>query len=152
MTEGLFAENINKIFKDPITILLLKNSNLTDLQFETFVIDVLTEVLSEDKISYQEKSFLRNKKVSRGSFSRTLSQSRNNIISSIFTILLIYYIGVFDNLPFEDYELLADQLREYSKLVEETNNNKSEIILETIEKELVQGISELAKPRKLKVM
>ena len=151
MTQNPFIENVNRIFKDPITTLLLKNSNLTRLQFETFVIDVLTEVLSEEKISYKEKSFLRNKKVSRGSFSRTLAQSRNNIISSIFTILLIYYIGVFDTLPFEEYEMLADQLREYSKLVEETNN-ESKTILETIEKELVQGISELAKPKKLKVV
>ena len=151
MTKNTFAECIDRVFKDPITKLLLKNSNLTQLQFETFVIDVLTELLSEEKISYKEKSFLRTKKVSRGSFSRTLSQSRNNIISSIFTILLIYYIGVFDSLHFEEYEMLADQLKEYSKLVVETDN-KSKTILDTIERELVQGISELAKPRKLKVM
>ena len=132
--------------------MLLKNSNLTHLQFETFVIDVLTEFLIEEKISYKEKSFLRKRKVSRGSFSRTLAQSRNNIISSIFTILLIYYTGIFDTLPFEEYEMLADQLREYSKLVEETFDNESKAILETIENELVQGISELAKPKKLKLM
>ena len=132
--------------------MLLKNSNLTHSQFETFVIDVLTEVLFEEKISYKEKSFLRKKKVSRGSFSRTLAQSRNNIISSIFTILLIYYIGIFDTLPFEEYEMLADQLREYSKLVEEPFDNESKTILETIENELVQGISDLAKPKKLKLM
>ncbi len=143
---------MNRIFQDPVAIMLLKNSNLTHSQFETFVIDVLTEVLFEDKISYKEKSFLRKKKVSRGSFSRTLAQSRNNIISSIFTILLIYYIGIFDTLPFEEYEMLADQLREYSKLVEGPFDNESKTILETIENELVQGISDLAKPKKLKFM
>ncbi len=152
MAQNPFIQKFNRIFQDPITIILLKNSNLTPLQFETFVIDVLTEVLSEEKISYKEKSSLRNTQVSRGSFSRTLAQSRNNIISSIFTILLIHYIGIFDALPFDEYEMLADQLRDYYKLVEEANDNESKSILKTIENELVQGISELAIPKKLKIM
>ena len=59
--EGL-TEGLNRIFRDPITNILLKNSNLTDIQFETFVIDVLTEVISDEKIQYKKKSLLRNKK------------------------------------------------------------------------------------------
>jgi hypothetical protein len=40
---------IQKAFMDPITNLLLKNSNLTKTQFETIMIDLLIDVNSDKK-------------------------------------------------------------------------------------------------------
>ena len=143
---------IRKAFQDPITDLLLKNSNLTKTQFETLIIDLLIDVMSEEKISFKEKTLFRAKKVSRGSFSRTLGQGRRRVISSIFTIVLLSYVGVYDAKPFEEYQNLVEKLREYLTAIEGSSPNHSKAILRRIEEELTEGIEALSRPTKLKVM
>lgn len=145
------AQNIlQKAFQDPITDLLLKNSNLTKIQFETLLIDLLIDVISEEKVPFKQKTLFRNKKVSRGSFSRTLSQGRRRVISSIFTIVLLSYVGVFDAKPFEEYQNLVEKLREYLAAVEKSDASVSRAMLRRIEGELSEGIESMAKPTKLK--
>ena len=143
---------IQKAFQDPITDLLLKNSNLTKTQFETLMIDLLIDVMSEEKIPYKEKTLFRAKKVSRGSFSRTLGQGRKRVISSIFTIVLLSYVGVYDAKPFEEYQNLVEKLREYLTAIERSSPSHSKAILRRIEKELTEGIEALSRPTKLKVV
>ena len=147
------AQNIiQKAFQDPITDLLLKNSSLTKTQFETLMIDLLIDVMSEEKVPFKNKTLYRNKKVSRGSFSRTLGQGRRRVISSIFTIVLLSYVGVFDAKPFEEYQNLVEKLRDYFSAVEKSGPNVSRSMLKRIEDELVEGIELMAKPTKLKVV
>jgi len=143
---------IQKAFQDPITDLLLKKSNLTKTQFETLMIDLLIDVMSEEKIPFKDKTLFRNKKVSRGSFSRTLGQGRRHVISSIFTIVLLSYVGVFDTKPFEDYQNLVEKLREYLVAVEKSGPKVSSSMLRRIEEELIEGIESMARPTNLKVM
>ena len=109
---------IDRAYKDPIGSILLKNSNITNIQYETLVIDYLTNIANDIELSFKDKTYYRVKKVSRGAFSRTLSQARGNIISSIYTILLLAYIGVFDTVPFDDYKNLAEKLIEYNQLID----------------------------------
>jgi hypothetical protein len=148
-------ENLQKIiyktFRDPIAGLLLKQSNLTRIQFETLIIDLLTDILSDKKLSFYEKSLFRKEKVSRGSFSRTLAQARGSVISSIFTIVLLSYIGVFDK-PFEEYQELAEKLRDYLDTIEDKKEGRSPAMLKRLEEELLAGIRTLSKPTNLKVM
>jgi hypothetical protein len=148
-------ENLQKIiyktFRDPIAGLLLKQSNLTRIQFETLIIDLLTDILSDKKLSFYEKSLFRKEKVSRGSFSRTLAQARSSVISSIFTIVLLSYIGVFDK-PFEEYQELAEKLRDYLDTIEDKKEGRSPSMLKRLEEELLAGIRALSKPTSLKVM
>jgi hypothetical protein len=148
-------ENLQKIiyktFQDPIADLLLKQSNLTRIQFETLIIDLLTDILSDKKLSFYEKSLFRKEKVSRGSFSRTLAQARGSVISSIFTIVLLSYIGVFDK-PFEEYQELAEKLRDYLDTIEDKKEGRSPSMLKRLEEELLAGIRALSKPTSLKVM
>jgi len=147
------AQNIiQKAFQDPITDLLLKNSNLTNIQFETLMIDLLIDVMSDEKVPFKNKTLFRNKKVSRGSFSRTLGQGRLRVISSIFTIVLLSYVGVFDSKPFEEYQNLVEKLRDYLVAVENSGPNVSRAMLKRIETELTEGIQSMARPTKLKVM
>ncbi len=147
------AQNIiQKAFQDPITDLLLKNSNLTKIQFETLMIDLLIDVMSDDKVPFKNKAIYRNKKVSRGSFSRTLGQGRGRVISSIFTIVLLSYVGVFDAKPFEEYQNLVEKLRDYLTAVEKSGPNVSRAMLKRIESELTEGIELMARPTKLKVV
>jgi hypothetical protein len=150
-SEG-YQNIIQKTFKDQIADLLLKNSNLTRVQFETLVIDLLTDVISDDKIPFSQKAYFRRNKVSRGSFSRSLAQARGNVISSIFTIVLLSYIGVFDARPFDDYYFLAEKLKEYVTMLEDKESNASRDLLKQIEAELVEGISKLASPTSIKMV
>ena len=143
---------IQKAFQDPITDLLLKNSKLTKTQFETLMIDLLIDVMSDEKVPFKEKTLFRANKVSRGSFSRTLSQARHRVISSIFTMVLLSYVGVYDSKPFEEYENLAEKLREYLTTIEKSGISRSPSIYRRIEEELIVGIKALSRPTKLKVV
>jgi len=143
---------IQKAFQDPISDLLLKRSNLTKTQFETLMIDLLIDIMSEEKIPFKQKTLFRTKKVSRGSFSRTLGQARGQVISSVFTIILLSYVGVYDIKPFEEYQNLSEKLREYLMTIEQASPTQSKILLRRIEEELVLGIGSLSRPTSMKIM
>ena len=96
--------------------------------------------MTEYALTYKNKALYRSKKVSRGSFSRTLSQARSNIISSIYTILLLTYIGIFDTIPFDDYRNLSEKLSEYISTIENMDVIESRQFLRRIESELLEGI------------
>lgn len=141
---------IQKAFQDPISELLLKKSNLTKIQFETLVIDLLTDSISDKKLSFTEKTLFRSTKVSRGAFSRTLGQARSRVISAIYTIILLSYIGVLDSRPFEEYEILAEKLRDYISAIENSDISQKKRQLKRIEAELLEGITTLSKPTSIK--
>lgn len=143
---------IDRSFRDPVVGILLKHSNMTRIQYETLIIDLISELISDIALTYEEKALLRPKTVSRGSFSRTLSQARRNVISAIYTVLLLSYIGIFDEAPFDEYQLLSEKLREYVKIIQETDSSRAFNVLKRIEKELMDGIVELAQPKSLKIM
>ena len=84
---------------DPIAQTLLIHSNLTRVQLETVLISMLGEELSGRPLHSHEKVVLRpmKPKLTRGSFNRTLSQGRKNVVRSIYTILLLGYVGLFDS-------------------------------------------------------
>ena len=152
MSSKDYQKIIQKTFKDPLTDILLNNSNLTRTQFETLVIDMLMDIISEKKLSFDEKTLFRTKNVSRGSFSRSLSQARKNVISGIFTIVLLSYIGVFDARPFDEYYILAEKLKEYTSLIESNGLEITKQDLKRFETELIDGIYQLAKPTSIKLM
>ena len=141
---------IQKAFQDPISELLLNKSNLTKIQFETLVIDLLTDLISDKKLSFTEKTLYRRTIVSRGAFSRTLGQARSNVISAIYTIILLSYIGVLDSRPFEEYEILAEKLRDYISILKDSDGSHKKRQLKRIEAELLEGITILSKPTRLK--
>ncbi len=148
--ENELQNMVNRSFKDQITAILLKNSNLTKIQYESLLIDYYTDNMSDNIITYDNKAIYRSKKVSRGSFSRTLSQARRNIISSIYTILLLSYVGIYDTYPFEEYKNLAEKLSEYSSLMQDQDSLESRSRIRRLEVELANGIRSLAEPKQLK--
>ena len=152
MSSEDYQNVIQKTFQDPITDILLNNANLTRIQFETLIIDMLTEIISDNKLSFDEKTLFRTNNVSRGSFSRSLSQARKNVISSIFTIVLLSYIGVFDARPFDEYYVLAEKLKEYASMIESTDSEINKNDLKRFETELIEGITKLATPTSIKLM
>ena len=149
MGEKELDEFLYRSFNDPIANILLKNSNLTKIQYESLLIDYLIENISEIKLTYKNKALFRSKKVSRGSFSRTLSQARKNIISSIYTILLMAYLGIYDSNSFEDYRNLSEKMSEYTSLLADFDSDRNSQVLKRLEIELFEGIKLLSQPRNL---
>jgi len=118
--ESLFAkESVQKWLKstlnDPIATILLKNSNLTKVQIETLLIDFLSENIAGKRIKMEEKARLRltKVKISRGAFNRTLKQAKTNVIQSIYTILLLGYLGIFDSTRLDPYLEISNKLQTY---------------------------------------
>ena len=100
---------------DPIAKVLTENSHLTKTQLETLLIDVLSEGMSPKHLKYDEKARLRltKAKISRGAFNRTLRQSKDNVIKSIYTVLLLGYLGIFESTTLDPYLEIANKLRQY---------------------------------------
>ena len=122
MTVGVglsVKENVQKWLtrsaNDPIIKILVKNSNLTRTQLETILIDFLATNVSEKTLTNEEKASLRVSKaeISRGAFNHTLRQARKNIIQSMYTILLLGYLGVFDDPRLDRYLEAANKLKDY---------------------------------------
>lgn len=149
---GELKKFIDRSFKDPIAGVLLKHSNLTRIQYETLLIDLISGIITDNGFKYVDKVKLRSKKVSRGSFRRTLAQARRNVISAMYTILLLSYIGIFDEAPFNEYQILSEKLRDYVKIIYESEPAWARNYLEKIERNLMEGLKELANPRRLKIM
>ncbi len=65
---------------------------------------------------------------------------------------MLSYIGVFDARPFEEYQILAEKLREYLGILKNSDPNQSKALLKTIETELIEGIRSLAEPTSIKTV
>lgn len=108
---------LNGALNDPIVKILSKNCQLTKTQLETLLIDVLAENMAGKPLKYDEKANLRltKAKLSRGAFNRTLTQSKENVIKSIYTVLLLGYLGVFETTTLDPYLEIAAKLKEYTE-------------------------------------
>ena len=142
---------LSGLLKDPIVITLTKNSHLTRTQLETFLIDILAEKISGRTIIYEKKARLRliRSGVSRGSFNRTLAQARKNVIESIYTLILLGYLGVFESPCLEPYVEIANKIHTYTEAYKDTWKNtrvKSEHlrIINMLQKEIEKGLRELS--------
>lgn len=133
--------SLERLFKDPIINILLKNSNLTEIQLETLIIEFLSEISQLEKINYTLKGLIRPKKVTRGSFHRTLQQAKKNIISALFTILLLIYLGSLDESFLNDFKLLVERLKEYLSLPKTMNSQISKKAFKDIEEELLNAFN-----------
>jgi hypothetical protein len=144
---------LKKSLEDPIVNILAKNSHLTKTQLETLLIDVLAENIAGKSLKYDEKARLRltKAKISRGAFNRTLKQAQENIIKSIYTVLLLGYLGVFESTTLDQYIEIANKLQEYIE-AHKSMPNKAEKIKEQIKflkmlrEELENGLRRLSKP------
>jgi len=146
---------LNGALNDPIVKILAKNSQLTKTQLETLLIDVLAENISDKQLNYDEKAALRltKAKISRGSFNRTLKQSRENVIKSIYTVLLLGYLGIFESTTLDPYLEIANKLHEYVEAHLDIPGKEEELkdhlkVIEIIREELETSLKRLSSPSK----
>jgi hypothetical protein len=141
---------LNATFRDPITQTLLIHSNLTRAQLETVLISMLGQELSGTPLKSHEKVVLRptKPKLTRGSFNRTLSQGRKNVVQSIYTILLLGYVGLFDSPELQPFLEMASRMRAYidqEKASETMTGEARREVMKVIGKELEEAINSLAR-------
>lgn len=138
---------------DSITKMLANNSHLTTTQLETLLIDILSENFAGKSLKYDEKARLRltKAKISRGAFNRTLKQAKENVIKSIYTVLLLGYLGVFESTTLDPYVEIANKLQEYVsayKSVSDKGKEPDEHLkaMEIIREELEKSLKQLSNP------
>lgn len=142
---------LKQVLKDPIVNILYKNSHITKIQLETLLIDLLSENISGKSLKYDEKAKmrLRKSKISRGSFNRTLKQAKNNAVKSIYTLLLLGYLGLFESTTLRPYLEVANKLNEYMEAYKDLSNEKGEVkeqlkIIKTVQRELESTLQKLS--------
>jgi hypothetical protein len=171
LTDGIPAsgstDSFRKLFDDPLAKRLLKDSNLTRIQFETLLINfVFDETAGKDGGMYDKKGQSRmfkesfrawraksySKGVSRGAFRRVLFQACRNVVHSIYTLFLLGYTGILDTPGLHAYVELSDMVTQYRKKMEERGSRVSpgpEIEVEAmrlLEKSLIKMIGQYASP------
>ncbi len=149
---------LNGALNDPIVKILSKNSQLTKTQLETLLIDVLAENMAGKPLKYDEKASFRltKAKLSRGAFNRTLKQSKENVIKSVYTVLLLGYLGVFETTTLDPYLEIANKLKEYMEAHQDRPNSYDELkdhqkIIEIIREELETSLKQLSNPSESEV-
>ena len=135
-------ESVRTLTRDPVTRTLLANSQLTITQLETLLVDSLP-ISAEIKKSQKRMYRPAKTRISRGAYNRTLIQAQNNIIRSIYTILLLGYLELFDNASLQPFIELSDTIRSYVEEAKSTKNEKS--ILGELNTRLLEAVTGLAK-------
>ncbi len=144
---------LSSSLSDPIAKTIAKNSNLTRVQLETLLIDVLADNFAGKTLKYDEKASMRLTKarISRGAFNRTLRQAKENVIRSIYTVLLLGYLGIFESTTLDPYLEIANKLRAYLDALRDVSN-KHKITddhskaLQMIREELQKCLQQLSGP------
>ena len=138
---------------DPIVKIIANNSHLSPTQLETLLIDILSENIAGKQLKYDEKARLRltKAKISRGSFNRTLKQARENVIKSIYTVLLLGYLGIFENTTLDPYLEIASKLHDYLEAYRDIPNKGAELndhikVIAMIREELETSLKHLSNP------
>ena len=136
---------------DPIVKIIAANSHLTKTQLETLLIDILAENVAGKTLTYDEKAVLRltKAKISRGAFNRTLKQAKENVIKSIYTVLLLGYLGIFESTTLDPYLEIANKLQQYIEAYKNIPDKSGELdehlkIIEMVREELETSLKQLS--------
>jgi hypothetical protein len=108
---------------------------------------ILADSLSNEKggLKAQRRLFRPfGKRVSRGAYNRTLIQAQNNVIRSIYTILLLGFVGLFDTPSLQPFMELSDTIQGYIQEARQIGQTDREAV-EQLNQRLLDGITALAK-------
>ncbi len=116
------ASGAKQVLREPILKKLQEGSVLSEAQIETLLIDLVVEdnygshITYENKASYRSKQGTKSRGVSRGAFNRTLKQARRNLSRCFYTMLLLAYLGLFENTIFRPFEEVAARIGDYRRI------------------------------------
>ncbi len=135
--------SIREILEDPIIAKLLGRSNVTEVQFETLLIDQLGHDLANKRLTREEMAQItrKRKEISRGALNRTLRQARENISEAIHTILLLGYGGLFDSPSLAPFVEASERLRSQTAQLRESAEQNGKMYQATVEN-LLESLEE----------
>lgn len=156
-------EYVRNILSDPIVNKLLSYSNITRVQFETLLINFLLDEGAGKPVKYKVKGFLRSptKKrrfraplktdgVTRGAFRRVLGQACANVIKSIYSLVLLGYVGILDSPSLHPYLDMSNIISNYMEQMElsygKEQSKEKQAALKILEKNLLDMIQKYADP------
>jgi hypothetical protein len=121
---------LNGALNDPIVKILAENSQLSKIQLETLLIDVLAENIAGKYLKYE---------------------SKENVVKSIYTVLLLGYLGIFESTTLDPYIEIANKLKDYVEAHNDMPNNEKELkdhlkVIEIIREELETSLKQLSTP------
>jgi len=112
--EKNIQQYVKEIINNQFIELLLNKSNLTKIQLETLLIDILLDDISQKQNLNDKKAQLRLKgPISRGSFNRSLKQAKKNILKSIITIVLLQYLNILEKGSLNSFIEISNRLNSY---------------------------------------
>jgi len=132
--------------QDPVFSLLTRNSSLAKAQLETLLIDALSTEEAFDLTSDQ-KARLRRRKVSKGAFNRSLSQAYKNVRESLFTTLLMGYLGLLESPSLTSFLELGERLSELSASYRQ--GSASSRFIDENRRVIIQMIEEITQPKRM---
>jgi len=138
--------HISSLRKDPVYHLLSESSSLAKAQLESLLIDTLTtgEALN---LTSDQKARLRRRKVSKGAFNRSLIQAYKNVRQSLFTTLLMGYLGLLESPRLASFLELGERLSELSALYRE--GNASSGLIDENRRIIIQMVEEITRPKRM---
>ncbi|MFQ5710586.1 MAG: hypothetical protein ACE5GD_02275 [Candidatus Geothermarchaeales archaeon] len=89
-------KKIKIILKNPYFRNLLKNSHLTENQLITLLIWKNKRIMGEKILNSKGKVRILKKRVSKGSFYRSVTQARTNLRRSIITLMVVSMLQIID--------------------------------------------------------
>jgi hypothetical protein len=122
--------------------MLLTNSQITQPQLESLLAYSLNSE-GDDRKGRRRLYRPSGRNISRGAFNRTLIQAQNNVIRSIYTILLMGYVGLFDSAALQPFTELADTIKSYAEELRETPT-RGKTGLQQLQTRLEESIATLA--------
>ncbi|MCX6659716.1 MAG: hypothetical protein NTX81_04965 [Candidatus Bathyarchaeota archaeon] len=136
---------IIETLKDEILGILLRNSNLTKKQFESFLIGSLSPDFFDRGFASRGRPMLRTDRssLSRGSFDSTLIQARKNITEAIYTILMLGYTGLLESPQLEPFLEVGNRLRSYSESRGNRITDQDHIASGVISDKLIEIVEEM---------
>jgi hypothetical protein len=147
-TESPIDLSLTRLANDPLARILLENSHLSKVQFQTFLIDILWATSQESRRDLKSRLKPQRRRVSKGAFNRSLSQARRNVVESIYTVFLLAYFGLFDSPKLEPFLRLGNEMQTFldAKLeTSQTQDSEARIATKILEDALEEAIGELAR-------
>ena len=126
---------IEETLRDRILSALLQRSNLTKVQFETLLVDQLGHDMANKRLTRSDMAQLRQdqKRISRGSFNRTLRQARENVVEAIHTVLLLGYSGLTESPSIAPFLEASERLKGQTSRLRDGAQNEPEIYERTVD-------------------
>lgn len=107
----------NMLKNDEIGSYLVDRTSLTKSQLDTLLISIFDNNNLDVKVLQRDKG-----KVSKGSFSRTLKQAKNNVENSLFTLIILEYFSIIDKNHIIDLIKIGNVLKKFSDNIPKGNN------------------------------